>query len=197
VRRGSRFKIASSGRASSNPAARAASLNPPGHTPYPVWGASKVEDADTLETELGYGKQWAPKQPGAAAGGAEADGRKAEDVEGMSLTPLLAGLAIGAAALGARSALLRMQAARLAPKPPRAWIQGGFKATMDRAEAARILGIRPTAARKEIEVAHRKVMVANHPDTGGSPYIATKVNEAKQVLMKGEAGRGGSNSAFS
>ena len=172
-------------------------MSPPGHVPYPVWGASKDEDAEALEAGLGYGNQWLPKdQQGQGQGRGGDDGRGGE-VQPMSLTPLLAGLAVGAAALGARSVLLRMQAARLAPKPPRAWIQGGFKPQMDRSEAARILGVRPTAQRKEIEVAHRKVMVANHPDTGGSPYIATKVNEAKQVLMKGEAGRSGSNSAFS
>ena len=37
-------------------------------------------------------------------------------------------------------------------------------------------------------------MIANHPDAGGSDLIAAKVNEAKDMLMKGkedDSGKGG------
>lgn len=45
------------------------------------------------------------------------------------------------------------------------------------------LGIRESAAEAKVKEAHRRIMIANHPDAGGSSYIATKVNEAKDMLV--------------
>ena len=60
---------------------------------------------------------------------------------------------------------------------------------MTRREAALILGVRESSDENKINNAHRKLMVLNHPDQGGSTHIATKINEAKELLMKGSGGK--------
>ena len=62
--------------------------------------------------------------------------------------------------------------------------RGGFESKMTRREAALILGIRENVPSNKLKEAHRRIMLANHPDRGGSPYIASKINEAKDLLDK-------------
>ncbi|XP_041857451.1 dnaJ homolog subfamily C member 15 [Melanotaenia boesemani] len=64
------------------------------------------------------------------------------------------------------------------------YYKGGFEQKMSRREASLILGISPTSTKAKVREAHRRIMILNHPDKGGSPYLATKINEAKDLLDK-------------
>lgn len=61
------------------------------------------------------------------------------------------------------------------PEPPR---QG-----MSVEEAREVLGVGADAGPDEIRAAHRKLMQANHPDHGGSTWIAARINQARDRLL--------------
>mmetsp|Transcript_1222 Transcript_1222/g.1955 ORF Transcript_1222/g.1955 Transcript_1222/m.1955 type:complete len:190 (+) Transcript_1222:44-613(+) len=61
--------------------------------------------------------------------------------------------------------------------------EGGFEEEMTRREASQILGIRESAPREKVREAHRRLALLNHPDTGGSTYVSSKINEAKDKLL--------------
>ena len=52
------------------------------------------------------------------------------------------------------------------------------------AEAYEILGLEPGADSAAITAAYHRLMMQLHPDHGGTDYLATKINRARDVLLK-------------
>ena len=65
-----------------------------------------------------------------------------------------------------------------APPPP-----PGGGADMTPNEAYAVLGLAPGADAEAIRAAHRRLMKQLHPDHGGTDYLATKINRARDVLL--------------
>jgi DnaJ homolog subfamily C member 19 len=72
-----------------------------------------------------------------------------------------------------------------APPPP-----PGRQGNMTREEAFEVLGLHPGASEAEIRAAHHRLMRAAHPDSGGSDWVATRINLARDILL-GRSGSGG------
>uniref|UniRef100_A0A182YLJ9 J domain-containing protein n=1 Tax=Anopheles stephensi TaxID=30069 RepID=A0A182YLJ9_ANOST len=105
----------------------------------------------------------------------------------MTSSIILAGLGLAVVGYGGRALMRQMpnaatkmqEALKNLPKfdaemmANSKYYRGGFEPKMNKREASLILGVKD---------AHKKIMLLNHPDRGGSPYLAAKINEAKDFL---------------
>ena len=56
--------------------------------------------------------------------------------------------------------------------------------TMDRTEAAKLLGLAGDASSEAVLDAHRRLITRVHPDTGGSAELASRINQARDVMLR-------------
>jgi hypothetical protein len=111
---------------------------------------------------------------------------------GLTLALLLilsgrASIALGALALFGPVVYQQWQAARgrTSKRPPGGARPppGATRGAMTRAEAFEVLGLRPGATEVQIRDAHHRLMRAAHPDAGGSDWIASRINQARDILL--------------
>lgn len=56
-------------------------------------------------------------------------------------------------------------------------------AALDVPEALQVLGLKPDANKEAVLAAHKRLMRLAHPDHGGTDYLATRINQARDVLL--------------
>jgi DnaJ family protein C protein 19 len=55
---------------------------------------------------------------------------------------------------------------------------------MDKPQARRILEVDDNASREEIVTVLKRLIAKNHQNKGGSTYLASQINQAKDVFLK-------------
>ena len=106
----------------------------------------------------------------------------ARTLRGLGLAALVAaGLVAMAAGLGPW--ITPRRAAAVWQARPRPHAPEAPSSAMSRDEAWMVLGLEPGASPEAVRAAHRRLMRLNHPDHGGSTWIAARLNQARDLLL--------------
>jgi hypothetical protein len=71
------------------------------------------------------------------------------------------------------------------PKEDAYSASGRAGGAMSKSEALRLLGLTLGATPDEVRAAHRRKLQEHHPDRGGDPDMAARINQARDVLLEG------------
>ncbi|PJB71991.1 MAG: molecular chaperone DnaJ [Alphaproteobacteria bacterium CG_4_9_14_3_um_filter_47_13] len=56
--------------------------------------------------------------------------------------------------------------------------------TMTREEALEVLGLKENASKEDIKKAYKDLIKKNHPDQEGTQWLAARINQARDILLK-------------
>lgn len=77
-----------------------------------------------------------------------------------------------------------LQVFRKKNQPPPQRANAGTSGELSQQEAFQLLGLQPGASRQAIIDAHKRLIQKLHPDRGGNDYLASKLNSARDLLLK-------------
>jgi len=137
--------------------------------------------AEPLDDSPPVGARGSPAEPAAERPDTQLVRRSAAILEaylGQSADPARAGLALAAPEWqGGEDSLAEESASGFGSGP------------MSPGEALEILGLDPGAEVWQISEAHRRLLKTLHPGRGGSAYLAIKVTQARDVLLRAGTGQ--------
>jgi len=87
---------------------------------------------------------------------------------------------VGLAMMGVAAAIGMMKPSRRRTVP--------VPTPADVTEASALLGVAPDADDDEVRAAHRRLIALAHPDKGGTPALASRINAARDILLQRNTG---------
>lgn len=84
----------------------------------------------------------------------------------------------------ATTRVLAVEIAKDAATRPYISYEHSFPTVFSRSEALSALGVTSAASSQEVQQKYRDLIKELHSDTGGTPYIARRLNEAREAVQR-------------